>query len=158
MPTFLQIVRQKPAQSLYFQLIYKQNWKRINYFWLENHFGLILYIWMITLYEYAKCFWKQIIHTNDKEAQDRLAHCLGERINWFKKNDVSLQNHLVNCAQRDTRCWQQSFSKDTITYLVNIMGVALAGDLITALGYEILVGKRGETAGSSVISIEFVDC
>lgn len=37
------------------------------------------------------------------------------------------------------------------------MGVALAGDLITALGYEILVGKQGETAGSSVRSIEFVD-
>ena len=37
------------------------------------------------------------------------------------------------------------------------MGAALAGDLITALGYEIVVGMRGETAGSSVRSTEFVD-
>lgn len=37
------------------------------------------------------------------------------------------------------------------------MGVALAGDLITALGYEILVEKWGETAGFSVRSIEVVD-
>lgn len=27
----------------------------------------------------------QIIHTNDKEAQYRLAHFLGRRINWKKK-------------------------------------------------------------------------
>lgn len=99
----------------------------------------------------------QIIHTIDKEAHYRLAHFLGERINWKKKNDVSLLNYPVNCAQRDTHCWQESFIKDTITYLVNIKGVALAGDLITAFGYEILVEKWGETAGFSVRSIEFVD-
>lgn len=38
------------------------------------------------------------------------------------------------------------------------MEVALAGDLITALGYEILVGEQGETAGSSVLTTESVDC
>ena len=97
----------------------------------------------------------QIINANDKEAQDRLAHFLGGRINW--KKDVRLQNHQGNCAQIDTHCWQDSISKDTITYLVNTMGAALAGDLITALGYEIVVGMRGETAGSSVRSTEFVD-
>lgn len=37
------------------------------------------------------------------------------------------------------------------------MGVALAGDLITALGYEILVEKQGDTAGFSVRNIQFVD-
>lgn len=47
----------------------------------------------------------QRIHTNDKEAQYRLAHFLGARINWKKKkNDASLWNHPVNCAQRDTHC------------------------------------------------------
>lgn len=37
------------------------------------------------------------------------------------------------------------------------MGIALAGDLITALGEEILLEKWGETAGSSVRNTEFVD-
>lgn len=37
------------------------------------------------------------------------------------------------------------------------MGLALAEDLITALGYEILVEKQGATAGFSVRSIQFVD-
>lgn len=37
------------------------------------------------------------------------------------------------------------------------MGVELPGDLITALGYEILVEKQGGTAGSSVRSPEFMD-
>lgn len=99
----------------------------------------------------------QIIHTNDKEVQYRLAHFLGGRINWKKKNDVSLLTHPANYAQRDIHCWQESFSKDTITYLVNIMGIALVGDLITALGYEILVEKQGATSGFSVRSIQFVD-
>ena len=100
----------------------------------------------------------QIIHINDKEAQYRLAHFLGGRINWKKtKNDARLRNRPVNCAQRDKHCWQDSFSKDTITCLVNRMWVTLVGDLITALGYEILVEKWGETAGFSVRSIEFAD-
>lgn len=100
----------------------------------------------------------QIIHTNDKEAQYRLAHFLGRRINWKKKkNSVSLLNHPVNCAQRDTHCWQESFSKNTTTYLVNMTGVVLTGDLITAFGYETWVEKRGETVGFSVRSTEFVD-
>lgn len=37
------------------------------------------------------------------------------------------------------------------------MGVTLVEDLITALGYEILVEKWGETDGFSVRSTEFVD-
>jgi hypothetical protein len=37
------------------------------------------------------------------------------------------------------------------------MRVALTGDLITGLGWEILVEKWGETAGLSVRSVEFVD-
>lgn len=41
----------------------------------------------------------QIIHTNDKEAQYRLAHFLGGRINW-KKNDVKFtvprETHTVD--------------------------------------------------------------
>lgn len=108
---------------------------------------------MQSVFENSK---NQIIHTNDKEAQYRLAHFSGARINWKqKKNDASLRNHPVNCAQRDTHCWQDSFSKDTITHLVNRMWVTLVGDLIS--GYEILVEKWGETAGFSVRSIEFAD-
>lgn len=38
-----------------------------------------------------------------------------------------------------------------------MMGVTLVGDLITALGYEILVENWGETAGFSVRSTEFAD-